>query len=287
MNCSDFLLGSTNMRSKKASFDPPSLNYITLIQSAIKSVAVDHFSQMLSVIDQGAHKSTIPSLLYQDPQYYWIFKNAEFQQWTSTRSQTLWLLGPSRCNIYQISSYLLDSLPKIILENRSYVLYFFCSTATEQKSPAISFVHTLLLQILNFSSPEQKALIIGHFLHTLFHSILERSRKNKERIRRRFKENGSFEDIIKGMLSDAAIWDALRAVLDDHNHKLLIVVDGIDKIERQRAEFVQEVRAVIGDLPNRNAKIMSLITSQPDDRIKEVLNGLPCIEYDKERKGWL
>jgi hypothetical protein len=240
---------------------------------------------MLSVIDQEAHKSTIPSLLYQDPQFYWIFKNAEFQHWSATHSHTLWLLGPARCNIHQISSYLLDSLPKKVLENRSHVLYFFCSTATEQRSPAIGFVHTLLHQILSFSPPEQKALIIGHFLHTLFHSILERSRKNKERIRRRFKENGSLEDIIKGMLSDTAIWDALGAVLDEHNHKLLIVVDGIDKIERQRAEFIQQVRAVIGDLPTRNAKVTNLITSQPEDRIKEALNGLSCIEYDKERKG--
>ncbi|KAF2463915.1 uncharacterized protein BDR25DRAFT_383108, partial [Lindgomyces ingoldianus] len=76
-------------------------------------------------------------------------------------------------------------------------------------------------------------------------------------------------------------------VLNRQKQELFIVVDGIDRAERQNVEFIQQVRAVIGDLPARNAKVTALITSQPDNKIKEVLSGLPNIEYDEERKEYL
>ena len=66
---------------------------------------------------------------------------------------------------------------------------------------------------------------------------------------------------------------------------LSIVIDGLDRVKRQKVEFIREVRELVEHLQGRISKVKALLTSQPEAEIKEVLDGLPCIEYDKERKG--
>jgi len=82
------------------------------------------------------------------------------------------------------------------------------------------------------------------------------------------------------------LWSALKAALDNaHSHDLSIVIDGLDRVRRENVEFNREVRELIEHLQGRVSKVKALLTSRPEAEIKEVLDGLPCIEYDKERKG--
>src|SRR2546429_6074824 len=100
---------------------------------------------MLSAVDQEGYKSTIPSLDCDQPKFYWIFKNIDFEQWSSTsRSQVLWLSAPPEYSIHQVSSYIVDQVKIKALKTQHSVLYFFCSTAIWEKSIVTTFIHTLL-----------------------------------------------------------------------------------------------------------------------------------------------
>ncbi|KAF8538648.1 hypothetical protein BDD12DRAFT_740491, partial [Trichophaea hybrida] len=68
---------------------------------------------------------------------------------------------------------------------------------------------------------------------------------------------------------------------------LSIIIDGLDKFEKQKLEFIRELHAFVIYLLERSLKPKVLLTSQPHADVKEILDGLPCIEYDKERKECL
>jgi len=82
------------------------------------------------------------------------------------------------------------------------------------------------------------------------------------------------------------LFTALRAVLGGQEQRgLSLIVDGLDKVEHQRDECIRGIRAFIEHLQQRAPKIKILLTSQPLAEIRELFDGLPCIEYDRERKG--
>jgi hypothetical protein len=68
---------------------------------------------------------------------------------------------------------------------------------------------------------------------------------------------------------------------------LSLIIDGLHKIEHWENEFIQEVCVFVKHLrvPVGPSTTKVLLTSGPRDDIKEILSGLPCIEYDSERKG--
>jgi hypothetical protein len=253
------------------------------LQSAIESVNPDQFLRMLSVVDQGKHKSTIQPLDHDEPKYYWIFKNMDFERWRSASSQILWLSAPRECSIHQVASYVVDKA----LETQQLVLYFFCSTATKKEPFIITFIHTILSQIVSSSPLNDKISIIRTFLHNLFKMIRKPKRASNQK-QMHSKEGESSATIVKRILNDPTdeLWDALEAVLADYSKQVLyIVVDGLDKAEHGKVEFIRELHAFIERLQERNLKIKALLTSQPQAEIKEVVDKLLYIEYDKERKG--
>jgi ankyrin repeat domain-containing protein 50 len=257
------------------------------IESAIDRLNMDEFPQILSAADQEQHKSRIPSLSLNQPNLYWILKNADFEDWSSnTCSQVLWLSGPLKCNIDQVSSYVVDLEKEKALETQHSVLYFFCLTA-DTENPIVSFTHSLLYQIVCCLSSNEKAQTVRIFLHSLRDAILGKEQTSNTKLPQ-FKEGDSPSATIKKVL-DAEInglWGALRAVLDSaHPHDLSIVIDGLDRVKHQKVEFIREVRELVEHLQGRTSKVKALLTSRPEAEIKEVLDGLPCIEYDKERKG--
>ena len=67
---------------------------------------------------------------------------------------------------------------------------------------------------------------------------------------------------------------------------MLIVIDGLDKVQDKKDEFIKGVHAFAEHLQEPTSKVKILLTSRPQDEIKEVLDRLPYIEYNKERKGW-
>jgi ankyrin repeat domain-containing protein 50 len=252
------------------------------IESAIHGLNLDELPQTLSAVDQEQHKSRIPPLSCSQPNFYWILKNADFEDWNSgTSSQVLWLSGPPNCNIDQVSSYVVD----VASETQQSVFYFFCLT-TDTENPIISFTHSLFYQILCCSSSDEKAQIVKTFLHSFRDTIFGKEQTSNTRLPR-FKERDSPSAVIKEILDAGAdrLWNALKAVLDNaRSHNLSIIIDGLDRVKRQKVEFIKEVRELIEHLQGRILKIKTLLTSRSEIEIKEILDGLPYIEYDKERK---
>ena len=81
-------------------------------------------------------------------------------------------------------------------------------------------------------------------------------------------------------------WGALREVLDiEREQELSLIVDGLDKIEHQKDEFIQGFCVFVEYLRGRPSATRVLLTSQSQAGIKEILGQLPAIEYDRERKG--
>ena len=265
----------------------------TLIQeisrSAIDSVDPDQLLKMFSAADHDKHKSTIPPLDYDHPMFYWIFKNVDFVQWNSASySQALWLSAPPERNIHQVSSYIVDQEKNRVMNTQRLVLYFFCSAPIGRRSIIAVFIRTLLSQIVRSSPRGKKISIVRSFLRNLYAGTFKKGRAShwKELDLREgdsLKEN--IEKILQGPSNE--LWAALGAVLaDEKQRELLVAVDGLDKVEDQKVEFLEGVRGFITHLLKESSKAKILLTSRPQAGTKKVLNGLPCIEYDKERIGW-
>jgi hypothetical protein len=103
----------------------------------------------------------------------------------------------------------------------------------------------------------------------------------------RFQRNDSLDTIIPKILdaSSNEHWDALKAVLEiEPKQELSLIIDGLDKIQHQRDEFIKRVLTFIENL-QESLTIKVLLTSGPQVEVKHIHEGLRCIEYDKERKG--
>jgi ankyrin repeat domain-containing protein 50 len=245
---------------------------------------------MLLVVNQEEEKATIPILDIDNPTFYWIFRNIDFVRWTDRSDhQVLWLSGPSKCNIQQVSSHVVEH-KKARAKTRYPVLYFFCSTAAEERSIVNTFVHTLLTQIISCSLEDKKLLIARSFLQTLVKWFFEPMRAKDESLYFYQKLSRSVKDppaMVREILaaSPNALWFALQAALTHEQEDMLIVVEGLDKIKHRKGEFIKGVHELVVHLKERISGFKSLLTSGSQGEIKETLNGLTHIEYDKERKG--
>lgn len=249
---------------------------------------LDRFLPMLSVVDQEKHQSAIPSLNYDQPKWFWIFRNMDFRQWDAASCpQVLWLSGPPECDIHQVSSYIVDQEKNRTSKTQYFVLYFFCSTAARKEPIIIIFIHTLLDQIVRCSPANERILIVRRFLHSLLEGAFKDGRTpNWES--RGFNEKDSPDTNIKKILNAPAneLWAALEAVLGDEEQRgLSVIVDGLDKVEHQRGELIGGVCAFVKHLQQRTSRVKILLTSRPLAEIKDLFDGLPCIEHDRERKG--
>ena len=247
---------------------------------------LDQYLAMLSAVDQEKHISTVPLLDRNDPGFYWIFRNMDYVQWIDGSSQVLWLSGPPECNIHQVSSYIVSQGKDRAQKAKHFVLYFFCSSATRNRSIVTHFVHTLLRQIVYCSPMDKKILIFRSFLRGLLEEAFDEN-ADPTWERRGFNENDPPDTNIKNILKGPAheLLTALGAVLGEEQWSLSLVVDGLDKVERQKEGFIKEVRTFVNLLQQRNSKVKILLTSRPLAEIRDLLDGFPCIEHDKERKG--
>ena len=258
------------------------------IQALLSSVAAadsDLLFRHLPAVDQEVYKSrTRPSSCGQ-PQFYWIFKNMDFDEWQNTNgSKVLWLSGPAECRISDASSHIVDLVREKHPEAQHPVLYFFCYTAPSGTPIAITFVSTIVCQLIR-CSPKLKQQITTVFLYTLLDTILEKFPQSGVS---RFKAHDSVEAIVKKILNvpSDAYWGALKAVTDIEREKgLSIIIDGLDKSEHERYQFIRELCVLIENLQGGHSTTRVLFTSRPQAEIKEILGRLPSIEYDMERKG--
>ncbi|OWT43043.1 ankyrin repeats (3 copies) domain-containing protein [Pochonia chlamydosporia 170] len=257
-----------------------------MLRSAIDELNLDQLLSMLSGVDQDRHMSAIPSLDPNDHMFYWIFKNMDFTQWRSAkRSQVLCLWAEPNRNISQVSSYIIGQEKKA---NR-LVLYFFCSAAIKSKPIVTTFVHTLIQQLVRCLPRSKGIMIIRSFLHSLLQEAFQTEAvpNQKDRVFNGKGLSKSIQNILDGAGADEVL-TALKMVLDDDEQRdFLIVVDGLGKVERERFEFITYVGALVKHLQQRNSNFKTLLTGQQLADIKDLLAGLPCIEYDKERRECL
>ena len=211
----------------------------------------------------------------------------DFERWQhTTGSEVLWLSGPAACDISDASSYIVDLGKERPSRTQHLVLYFFCSTASAKAPIAATFVSTIIHQLAS-RMPQLAGKVISVFLRTLLDTIL-RDEPHSDPGRSRFKTNDSAEATVKNILKtpSSGYWGALREVLDiQREQELSLIIDGIDKVERQKDDFIQELRAFVENLRGRPSATRVLLTSQSQAGMKEMLGQLPSIEYDRERKG--
>jgi hypothetical protein len=241
---------------------------------------------MLSAVDQEKQILIMPFLDRNHPLPYWIFRNADYVQWNDSCSQVLWLAGPSEYNIHEVSSYIVNQEKKSALKTGHFVLYFFCSTATKRESIMKDFVHTLLDQIVCCSPTDWSLSIIHNFLHSLLRKAFQKHATPPWEMRG-FNERDSRDGNIRKLLDAPAkeLLITLGTVLKTEQRGLSVVIDGLENVWDQRAEFVMGIRSFVGELQQRTSKVKILLTSRPMAEIKAVFGGLPCIEHDRERRG--
>ncbi|KAH7111345.1 hypothetical protein B0J11DRAFT_447573, partial [Dendryphion nanum] len=201
----------------------------------------------------------------------------DFEKWNSDSHYVLWVSGPPDCNIHQVSSHLIG------LAQHS-VLYFFCSTAEGQEPIATTFVRTLLYQFIYCSPLNKRKTIIQNFLQIILEGDLDWV--SPHLIEKDHKIITVKDIVLKAPIDK--LWFALRAVLtNEKERKLTIIVDGLDKVKQGQGEFVRRIRALIENLQTNISRIKALLTSRPRNQIREALDDIPNIEYDKERKDCL
>ena len=215
----------------------------------------------------------------------------DFGQWQNTNGmEVLWLSGPTECRISDASSRIVDLAKETHPEVQHSVLYFFCSTAPRKIPIAITFVSTIVCQLVR-CSPELKEEITTTFLRTLLETISSGKSLSIPEVPR-FSTDDSAVVVVKKVLkaSSDAYWGALRAVAGIQREKgLSLIIDGLDQIEHHKHEFIRDLCVFIDHLRERPSRTRTriLLTSRPQAEIKEILGRLPSIEYDRERKGMI
>jgi hypothetical protein len=240
----------------------------------------DRFLKLLS-LDQTKHESTIPLLDRDEPTFYWVFRNCDFIQWNSGKFPVLWLAGPTECRINEVSSYIVRLENDTTLGSQHFVLYFYCSSVVGKRSSVTSFIQTFLHQFICRLPPNNRGAVVIAFLQTLLDRIFRRDPS-------RFDSEDSSDSGLKKILDAPPrdLWDALKAAFNaEPEQKLSIIIDGLDKIEEPKTEFIKGLREFVEVLLERRWKPKVLLTSRPRADVKEILDGLLYIEYDKERKG--
>jgi hypothetical protein len=209
----------------------------------------------------------------------------DYVQWNDSCSQVLWLSGPPECNINQVSSYIMGQEKDTTLKTGNFVLYFFCSDEIRGRSVTKYFVHTLVYQIC-CSSTERSLLIFQSFLRNLLNEAFEKKAApnwKEQRFNERELPNENLQKLLDAPANE--LLTALGALLDEEQQGLSIIIDGLDKVKDQRDEFIRGVRKFVEHLQQRTLKVKVLLTSRPVTEIKALLDGLPRIEHDRERKG--
>ncbi|KAF8241415.1 hypothetical protein K440DRAFT_572220, partial [Wilcoxina mikolae CBS 423.85] len=143
-----------------------------------------------------------------------------------------------------------------------------------------TFTHFVLRHILNVSDAPQAKSITETFLHTLLLKIIQRDRS-------RFEDRGfsaiTLDEILRAE-SGGHLEALTKAVAKVRTiQDMPIIIDGIDNIGPDGLQFLK----MFSSLKTANPKPKVLVTCRLDPDLKRLVDGVPCIEYDKERKECL
>lgn len=255
--------------------------------NAIETIHPEMFLAMLAAEYQESQKLKFQLIDYNQPRFYWIFRNVDFHRWESSNSESegnshvLWLSGPSGRRMSQASSFVIDRANEDASRAKGTVLYFFCSAVKWEDSIFISFIHTLLHQIIRHATATDAKPFVTVFLNTLLGRIFRRDPL-------RFLEGALLRTTIANILdaSSDELWEAITIVLEMQEiGKLTMIIDGLDRIRQQRTGFIAGVLTLMEHLIETIPQFKAFLTSRPRSDIRNVIGRLPSIEYDKERRG--
>ncbi|KAF8534229.1 hypothetical protein BDD12DRAFT_809535 [Trichophaea hybrida] len=240
------------------------------------------FLGLLPMTNQDENISKITPIDCYDPKWCWIFQDIDFKDWESTNGvQVLWLIGSPDREITKVSSHIVGQAK----ENSSGVVYyFFCSMLEWGTLVATTFSNSILRHILEISDDCQAKSIITAFLSTLLHNILERDQS-------RFREDTSLIKTVEEILnaSGGELLGALTTAVDQINktQETSIIIDRVDELGKEGAQFLKKFCSHMETIINPGPKLKVLLTCRQGPHIKEIVDGVPCIEYDKERQDCL
>ncbi|KAF8252541.1 hypothetical protein K440DRAFT_644732 [Wilcoxina mikolae CBS 423.85] len=240
----------------------------------------------LSVVDQDQYRSEISQLDRNGPNFYWVTRNMDFEKWESDDSvQVLWLSGPPNRGMTEVSSHAINLAKESAPEANGPVLHFLCSAGARfggSRSMTTLFTHTVLHQIVCYSSAEKSKSITTIFLNTLLEGHFRR------RDAPRFDKNDSVDTTMQKIL-DASDDDNFRALTaafwEADIQELSVIIDGIEG-----GRFVQNVYLLIRHMMEATSatrKFKALLTCLPVSDLRDMLGGMLYIEYDKERNECL
>jgi len=168
----------------------------------------------------------------------------------------------------EVCSHFID-LAKASQINNS-VLYFFSSTATEVRRLTI-FTHTLLHQIGCSLNAEQANAMAATFLDTLLFGHIQQPTQA-------FRKDDKLETTIEKILRaphNVHIEALVEAIKNAGIQELLIIIDSWSK----------DIACLVKHCMRAIPKVKALFTIDESPKYGEILDGMTCIEYDKERKG--
>ena len=259
-----------------------------MLLSTISDLDLDQFLPMLCVLDQDRHISTIPSLNYDDPSYYWIFNNLDFQQWNAAKVPILRLSGLPKCNLDQVSSFIVNQERVASSTTDNFVLHFSFSSAIGQPSIISIFVHTILKQMIDCSQIHRRKSIVQVYLRSLLEVAFQKE-ADPTWDQRGFDEQDSPHTTLLNILDPPAIelLTALRIALAVEQRGLSLILGDLDNFELHKNDLNTGLYEFVVYLQQRLPKVKILLTNRTDDYIKKIFDRIPYIEYDQERRGSL
>lgn len=252
------------------------------IETAIEAVDLQRFLSMLPPVDQEKHTLDTSPLDRETPNYYWIFRNEDFRNWdTADFSRILWLAGPPECELRKAASSIIHLEMTKPSTTPRLVLYFFCSSAVVEESSIAVFILSIVHQIILSSAEAMQALIASTFLRGVLSDLMKTLPPGQSL---QFPGSNSH---IRNLLSAShnSLWAALWAIMPfEQNPELAICISGIEHVRNNRIEFIRKICQFVDDI-QRTSKVKILLTSGLDKDTATEFDGLPYIEYDKERTG--
>ncbi|KAF4965715.1 hypothetical protein FSARC_6498 [Fusarium sarcochroum] len=255
------------------------------IELSIESMDLRQVLSVLPSINQRKQNVAKRYRECEGPEYYWVSKNVDFKKWNNTNSsRVLWLAGPPECDIRKFASHILYHEMKGASEAERFVLYFFCPTSMGGNCSATTFINTLVRQIIASSLKDNQILMLQTFLRSLLSDIF--GKMSPKKFLSYF--SGDSDSYITSLLESPVehLWSSLWSIMPLGHPRLSMIIEGIGNIGGQRTEFIQGLRSFIEYL-QRVARVRILLTSGLETDTAELFHGLPCIEYDKERKECL
>jgi len=244
---------------------------ITDLIGLVRKIDWNILWRQLSVIDQDQYLSTMLLFDFNNPSFFWITRNVDFEQWKSAgTSRGLFLRAPHGHGRMEICLHTIELAKQKACETNGTVLYFFCSSAPQSQG-STTLIHSLLYQIIHSSSDEKTNPIAAGFLNCLIRGHIRRESD--------IRENDPLDENVRKIL-DAPHNELLEALVEAIKkagiQELSIIVDGLQENNSIVSMLFELLREAI-------PKSTYLLTSQHP--LERTPNGMTVIEYDKERNG--